>query len=433
MKIENSLNAFAEALKHIPGGVNSPARAFKGVKGDPIFIASASGSRITDIDKNEYIDYVGSWGPMILGHAHPDVTGALAEAVAKGTSYGAPTLIETEIARLIKKMMPSIELVRMVNSGTEATMSALRLARGYTQRDLVLKFEGCYHGHGDSFLIKAGSGALTLGVPDSPGITQGTAKDTLTAAYNDLSMVEELFSKYGDNIAAVILEPFTGNMGVIRPKPGFIKGIRELCDKYGSLLIFDEVMTGFRVARGGAQELLGIKPDITTLGKIIGGGMPVGAYGGRKDIMEKLAPLGPVYQAGTLSGNPIAMTAGLYTLKVLNETTNFYIELEKKSARLEAGLSQALKELNFPGIINRVGSMLTLFFTNAEKIESFHDVMNCDTERFAKFFKLLLERGIYLAPSQFEACFVSAAHTMEDIDFTIEKSKETLLILKQKQ
>lgn len=431
MNTQKSIQAFQQAVKHIPGGVNSPVRAFNSVGGDPIFIQSAKGSKITDIDNNEYIDYVGSWGPMILGHSHPDVVEALHQTAIKGTSFGAPTLMETEMAELICKMMPSIESVRMVNSGTEATMSALRLARGYTKRDLVIKFEGCYHGHGDSFLIKAGSGALTLGTPNSPGITKGTAQDTLTATYNDLNSVISLFTEYKDQIAAVILEPVTGNMGVVKPTNEFIQGLRTACTDHGALLVFDEVMTGFRVAKGGAQSLFSITPDLTTLGKIIGGGLPVGAYGGKKEIMDHLAPIGPVYQAGTLSGNPMAMAAGLTTLKLLNETLGFYNQLEEKAAFLTAGLQKNLDELNFPGVINRVGSMFTLFFTNEKEVNNFSDVMKCNTSLFAKYFKLSLENGIYTAPSQFEAGFVSIAHSKEDLQATIDNSFKALQLLKK--
>lgn len=426
MNTKKSIAAFKEAVKHIPGGVNSPVRAFNSVGGNPLFIQKAKGSKIIDIDNNEYIDYVGSWGPMILGHAHPDVVEALHRTAENGTSYGAPTLMETEMAELICEMMPSIQSVRMVNSGTEATMSALRLARGYTKRDLVIKFEGCYHGHGDSFLIKAGSGALTFGTPNSPGVTKGTASDTLTAKYNDLDSVLSLLEQYKNKVAAIILEPVTGNMGVIKPTDHFIKGLRKACTDHGTLLIFDEVMTGFRVAKGGAQELLGITPDLTTLGKIIGGGLPVGAYGGRKEIMDMLAPNGPVYQAGTLSGNPMAMAAGLTTLRLLNTTDGFYEKLEEKSAFLAAGLQKNLDELNFPGVINRVGAMFTLFFTKEKEVNTFSDVMKCDTKLFAKYFGLGLEGGIYSAPSQFEASFVSIAHTTEDLQKTIDKSREAL-------
>ena len=430
MTYQKSIEAFAEAQKHIPGGVNSPVRSFRSVGGNPPFIASAKGSRVTDIDGNEYIDYVGSWGPMILGHTHPAVVKAVQETVALGASFGAPTLLETEIAKLIKKMVSSIDSIRMVNSGTEATMSALRLARGYTNRDLVIKFEGCYHGHNDSFLIEAGSGALTFGVPNTPGVTKGTAHDTLTAKYNDLASVERLFEQNKGKIAAVILEPVTGNMGVIIPEKEFIEGIRKLCDENQTVLIFDEVMTGFRLAKGGAQEVLGITPDLTTFGKIIGGGLPVGAYGGKQEIMDMLAPKGPVYQAGTLSGNPLAMVAGLTTLRLLNETENFYEDLEKTSALFEEGLQNSLKELNFKGVINRMGSMLTLFFTEEESVKSLADVNKCDTNLFAQYFKISLDNGIYLAPSQYEAGFVSAAHTKEDIQKTVEASYSALKQIK---
>ncbi|MDP3434144.1 MAG: glutamate-1-semialdehyde 2,1-aminomutase, partial [Bacteroidota bacterium] len=425
-----SIAAFQEAQKHIPGGVNSPVRSFKSVDGDPLFIASAKGAKVFDIDGHEYIDYVGSWGPMILGHAHPDVIMAIQKTAAKGTSFGAPTLFETEMALQIKKMVPSIESVRMVNSGTEATMSALRLARGYTGRDKVVKFEGCYHGHNDSFLIKAGSGALTFGTPNSPGVTSGTAKDTLTARFNDLDSVKELFNQYAEQIAGVIIEPVTGNMGVVIPEPEFMQGVRDLCTKYGTVLIFDEVMTGFRLSKGGAQQILGITPDLTCFGKIIGGGLPVGAYGGKQEIMDKLAPKGPVYQAGTLSGNPLAMSAGLTTLKILDETDGFYEMLEEKSARLGDGIKKCLEDLNFPGVVNRVGSMFTLFFTDEAKVNSFADACRCNTATYTRFFKMSLESGIYLAPSQFEAGFRSAAHTSKKIDKTIEATYEALKALK---
>ncbi len=425
-----SIAAFAEAQKHIPGGVNSPVRSFKSVDGDPLFIASAKGAKVFDIDGHEYIDYVGSWGPMILGHAHPDVVMAIQKTVAKGASFGAPTLLETEMAQQIKKMVPSVDSVRMVNSGTEATMSALRLARGYTGRELVVKFEGCYHGHNDSFLIKAGSGALTLGTPNSPGVTSGTAKDTLIAAYNDLDSVKELFIRYPEQIAAVILEPVVGNMGVVIPQPGFLQGLRDLCTRYGSVLIFDEVMTGFRLSKGGAQVLYGITPDLSTFGKIIGGGLPVGAYGGKQEIMDMLAPKGPVYQAGTLSGNPLAMSAGLTTLRILDETDGFYEMLEEKSVRLEDGIKKCLADLSFPGVVNRVGSMFTLFFTENERVTSYAEACTSNTATYAKYFKMALEAGVYLAPSQFEAGFMSVAHTTKKIDKTIEATYDALKVLK---
>lgn len=430
MSIKKSIQAFAEAQKHIPGGVNSPVRSFKSVGGNPPFIQSAKGAKVTDIDGNEYIDYVGSWGPMILGHAHPDVVKAVQETVELGASFGAPTLLETEMAEQVKNMMPSIEKVRMVNSGTEATMSALRLARGYTGRNLVIKFEGCYHGHNDSFLIEAGSGALTFGVPNTPGVTQGTANDTLTAKYNDIESVEKLFDKYRNDIAAVILEPITGNMGVILPQIEFIQGIRNLCTENSTLLIFDEVMTGFRVAQGGAQEILNIVPDLTTLGKIIGGGLPVGAYGGKAEIMDYLAPAGPVYQAGTLSGNPLAMVAGLTTLKKIDADPDFYKKLDEKGKFLEEGLLHNLKEINVSGVVQRVGSMFTLFFTQADKVSSLDDVNNCDLSYFSEYFNLSLHGGIYMAPSQYEAGFISQAHSREDLQKTIEGSCNAMKQLK---
>jgi glutamate-1-semialdehyde 2,1-aminomutase len=410
MNFNKSKTAFQEAQKHIPGGVNSPVRSFGSVGGNPPFIAKAAGSKITDIDGNEYIDYVGSWGPMILGHAHPAVVEAIQKTAALGASFGAPTELETEMAQLIKKLVPSIDMVRMVNSGTEATMSALRLARGYTGRNLVVKFEGCYHGHNDSFLIQAGSGALTFGTPNTPGVTEGTARDTLSAQFNDLSSVEQLFDKHKNEIAAVILEPITGNMGVIVPERKFIEGLRKLCDENKTVLIFDEVMTGFRLGKGGAQELLGITPDLTTFGKIIGGGLPVGAYGGKKEIMDLLAPKGPVYQAGTLSGNPLAMAAGITTLRQLDETPEFYEKLEKSSALLEEGLQNNLKELQFNGVINRVGSMFTLFFTKENGVNSFADVKKCDTVLCCRIFQDVPGKrhlfGAFAVRSRF--CFGSA-------------------------
>jgi glutamate-1-semialdehyde 2,1-aminomutase len=430
MKYEKSITAFKEAQNHIPGGVNSPVRSFRSVGGNPLFIAKASGSKVSDIDGNEYIDYVGSWGPMILGHAHPAVVKAIQETAALGASFGAPTLLETEMAGLIKELVPSIDKVRMVNSGTEATMSALRLARGYTGRDLVIKFEGCYHGHNDSFLIAAGSGAMTYGIPDTPGVTKGTARDTLTAKFNDLASVEQLFEKHKNEIAAVIVEPVTGNMGVIAPEKEFIQGIRKLCTENKTILIFDEVMTGFRLAIGGAQEILGVVPDLTTFGKIIGGGLPVGAYGGKLEIMDQLAPQGPVYQAGTLSGNPLAMVAGLTTLRLLKNTENFYQLLEEKAALLEKGLRNNLKDLGFNAVINRVGSMFTMFFTGEESVKSYIDVTKCDTKLFSAYFKMSLDSGIYLAPSQYEAGFVSAAHSNEDIEKTVKASYMALKKLK---
>ncbi len=426
MNHNNSIQEFQRAKNSIPGGVNSPARAFRSVGGNPVFIAKAKGSRMWDIDGNEYIDYVSSWGPMIVGHADERVIAAITDAAQRGTSYGAPTVGETNMAEMIKKMKPSMDIVRMVNSGTEATMSALRLARGYTGRNKFIKFEGCYHGHADSFLIKAGSGALTLGLPDSPGVTNGTAQDTLTARYNDLEGVAELFENFGNDIAAVILEPVVGNMGVVIPDKEFLEGLRGLTQKYGALLIFDEVMTGFRLAKGGAQEYFGITPDLTCLGKIIGGGLPVGAYGGPKEIMEHLAPAGPVYQAGTLSGNPLAMAAGLATLKIIDETPGFHANLEEKSARLEKGLKENLKQTGHKGVVNRAGSMITLFFTEKVQIKSFDDASTSDTEKFGKYFRAMLGQGIYLPPSQFEAAFIPGCITDEEIEKTIQASLQAL-------
>ncbi|MFM2290616.1 MAG: hypothetical protein RIS29_429 [Bacteroidota bacterium] len=426
MNIEKSKIAFKSACEIIPGGVNSPVRAFKSVGGQPVLIKKASGSRTTDIDDNEYIDFIGSWGPMILGHAYPPIVEAIQQAATLGTSYGAPTLLETEMAELIVSMMPSVEMVRMVNSGTEATMSAIRLARGITGRQKILKFAGCYHGHGDSFLIKAGSGALTLGLPDSPGVTESTARDTLTANYNDLESVEKLFAQYANEIAAVIVEPVAANMGVVLPKKGFLEGLRKLTEENGALLIFDEVITGFRLAPGGAQEYFGVMPDITTMGKIIGGGLPVGAYGGKKEIMLQLAPAGPIYQAGTLSGNPLAMAAGIVMLKTLKENPTIYTKLTRHAEMLENGLKEGLEKAGIKGVVNRVGSLLTLFFTENESVASFEDVMTSDKDRYAKFFRLSLEAGIYLAPSQFEAAFISNAHTDEDIQATITAAQEAM-------
>lgn len=431
MNIEKSKKEFARAQEVIPGGVNSPVRAFKSVKGSPLFIKKAKGSKIEDIDGNTFIDFVGSWGPMILGHAPDMIIDAITDAAQRGTSYGAPTIIESEMAELICKMVPSVEKVRMVNSGTEATMSAIRLARGYTKREKIVKFAGCYHGHGDSFLIKAGSGAITLGLPDSPGVTKSIAVDTLTAEYNDLESVERLFGEYKDQIAAIIVEPVAGNMGVVVPQKGFLQGLRDITKKYGALLIFDEVITGFRLAKGGAQEYYGVMPDLTTLGKIIGGGLPVGAYGGRKDIMDMLAPLGPVYQAGTLSGNPLAMAAGLVTLKYFDSHPDFYKNLEKNAAKVEAGFKSNLREAGIKGVVNRVGSMMTLFFNDKEKLESFDEVMTSDRERYAEFFHLSLESGIYLAPSQFEAMFINASHSDEDLDNLLKANLKALLTLKK--
>lgn len=430
MQNSKSIKAFERAQKSIPGGVNSPVRAFKSVGLNPVFIEKAKGTEIQDIDGNKYIDFVASWGPLIFGHAHEEILSAIQEAAKKGTSYGAPTEYETQMAELIVEMIPSVEKVRMVNSGTEATMSAIRLARGYTKREKIVKFIGNYHGHGDSFLIKAGSGAITLGLPDSPGVTKGNAQDTLLAGYNDLESVENLFHEQGEDIAAVIVEPVAGNMGVVIPEKGFLEGLRDITSKNGALLIFDEVITGFRLAKGGAQEYFGVLPDLTTLGKIIGGGLPVGAYGGKKEIMDMLAPVGPVYQAGTLSGNPLAMAAGIAMLKLILETPDFYAELERKAAKLEAGVMKNLKSIGVEGVINRVGSMMTLFFTKEEKITSFDEAMKSNTDRYAAYFKNSLENGIYIAPSQFECLFVSYAHSDEDIDAIIDANREALIKIK---
>jgi glutamate-1-semialdehyde 2,1-aminomutase len=426
MNTQNSKTQFERACQVIPGGVNSPVRAFKSVGGNPLLISSAKGSKVTDIDGNSYIDFVSSWGPMILGHAHPTIVSTIQKAAELGTSYGAPTIQETEMAELICSMVPSIEMVRLVNSGTEATMSAIRLARAFTNRSKIIKFEGCYHGHADFFLIKAGSGAMTLGIPDSPGVPESIAKDTLTAEYNNLASVEALIAQLGNEIAAIIVEPVAGNMGVVPPNEGFLQGLRDIATKNGSLLVFDEVITGFRLAKGGAQEYYGVLPDLTTLGKIIGGGLPVGAYGGRKEIMQMLAPMGPVYQAGTLSGNPLAMASGLAMLKIINETPDFHKLLDQKAEKFEKGLLENLKAAGIPGIVNRVGSLVTLFFTESPQITSFTEVMTSDRDRYGKYFKLALEAGIYLAPSQFEAAFISAAHSDSDIEITLQSSLEAM-------
>ncbi|MBI9033442.1 MAG: glutamate-1-semialdehyde 2,1-aminomutase, partial [Bacteroidales bacterium] len=396
MERHKSFTEFEQAKKYIPGGVNSPVRAFKSVGTHPVVFEKAKGSKVWDIDGNKYIDYVSSWGPLILGHADDRILKAINQAAINGTSFGAPTIVETQMAKLICEMMPSIDKVRMVNSGTEATMSALRLARGYTKRDLVVKFSGCYHGHADSFLIKAGSGAITLGLPDSPGVTAATAKDTLTAEYNNLDSVVELFKSKGKEIAAIIVEPVAGNMGVIPPVPGFLEGLRKLADENGSVLIFDEVITGFRLAKGGAQEYYNVMPDLTTLGKIIGGGLPVGAYGGKKEIMDLLAPDGPVYQAGTLSGNPLAMAAGITMLKILNETPDFYQEQERKAARMEAGLRSNAEKAGVKIVINRVGSMMTMFFNENGQVKGFDQAMQSNTEMFASYYRDAINNGVYL-------------------------------------
>ncbi|HTP63973.1 MAG TPA: glutamate-1-semialdehyde 2,1-aminomutase [Geobacteraceae bacterium] len=427
MNSNRSTQLFHDAQKYIPGGVNSPVRAFRSVGADPLFIRKASGSRIYDADDNEFIDYVGSWGPMILGHCHPAVAAAVKSAVDNGSSFGAPTELEVTLAGMVVDAVPSVEMVRMVSSGTEATMSAIRLARGFTGRDKILKFSGCYHGHADSLLVKAGSGAATFGVPDSPGVPGDFAKHTLTAEYNDLDSVKALLHENKGAVACIIVEPIAGNMGTVPPAEGFLEGLRSLCTDEGIVLIFDEVMTGFRVAYGGAQELYGVTPDMTTLGKIIGGGLPVGAFGGKREIMEILSPAGGVYQAGTLSGNPLAMTAGIETLKLLRRD-GFYRELEEKSARLSTGIAEAAKGAGIPIYSTRVGSMFCAFFSSNE-VRDWRSASACDTKAFARYFLAMLEQGIYLAPSQFETAFVSIAHSGEDIEKTIAAARKALKAL----
>lgn len=417
MGYENSIAAFTEAKKLMPGGVNSPVRAFKSVNMDPIFMASGSGATITDIDGNTYIDYVLSWGPLILGHSHPDVVKAIQEVAVSGTSFGAPTLLENELAKLVMERVPSIEMVRMVSSGTEATMSALRVARGYTGRNKILKFEGCYHGHADSLLIKAGSGVATLGLPDSPGVPASVAANTITVPYNDLESVRMAFKEFGDDIAAVIVEPVAGNMGVVPPKDGFLQELRNLTTEFGTILIFDEVMTGFRVGYNCAQGHFGVTPDMTCLGKVIGGGLPVGAFGGKREIMQQVAPSGSIYQAGTLSGNPLAMTAGYETLSRLTEET--YETFVQRGDQLEAGFRAAAEKYNIPHTVNRAGSMIGFFFTN-EDVVDFDSAKTSDTELFADYYRLMAEEGIFLPPSQFEGMFLSAAHTEAHIAKTVE-------------
>ncbi|MCC3145465.1 glutamate-1-semialdehyde 2,1-aminomutase [Halanaerobium sp. Z-7514] len=430
LTMKKSKHAFKKAKKFIPGGVNSPARAFSAVDMEPIFIERGEGAYLYDIDGNKYLDYVNSWGPMILGYNPPEVKEKLSLQLEKGTSFGAPTEIETEIAELITDFYPAVDKVRMVNSGTEATMSAIRLARGFTNRDKIIKLEGCYHGHGDSLLVDAGSGIATLGIKGSPGVTKNTALETIVVPYNDRLSIKKVFEKFSDQIAAVILEPITGNMGVIDPGKDYLDFLREITRENGSLLIFDEVMTGFRIARGGAQELYDIKPDLSAFGKIIGGGMPVGAYAGKKEIMDYVAPDGPVYQAGTLSGNPMAMQAGLATLKELKDK-KVYAELESKGAKLEAGIKNNIEKLQFPAVFHRVGSMFTLFFSELE-VKNYQDVKNCDLELFAAYFKEMINSGIYMPPSQFEANFISRAISEQDIETTIDKNYEVLKHLKSK-
>ncbi len=413
-----SHDLFQAAQKHIPGGVNSPVRAFRGVGGDPIFFKRGEGAYLIDEDDNRYIDYVASWGPAILGHAHPKVLAAVEAALKNGLSFGAPTALETEMADRVCEIVPSIELIRMVSSGTEATMSAIRLARGFTNRDKIVKFEGCYHGHSDSLLVKAGSGALTLGVPTSPGVPVALAEHTITLDYNDLDQVRDTFAKVGGQIACIIVEPVAGNMNCIPPKAGFLEGLREVCDQYGTVLIFDEVMTGFRVALGGAQAYYNVKPDLTTLGKVIGGGMPVGAFGGRRDIMSQISPLGPIYQAGTLSGNPIAMAAGLANLEEISKP-GFYENLNAMTEKLVHGFVTRARAFDIPMTSNVVGGMFGLFFSAEKKVENYQQATQCDVERFKKFFHAMLDEGVYLAPSAYEAGFVSSAHTDRDIKNTL--------------
>ena len=428
MIYQRSSQLFVEAEKVIPGGVNSPVRAFKGVGGTPIFAKSAKGAYLYDEDDNRLIDYINSWGPMILGHAYPPVVEAVIEKAQKGTSFGMPTELETKIAQLAISMVPNIDKIRFVNSGTEACMSAIRLARGYTKRDKIIKFSGCYHGHSDSFLIAAGSGLSTFGVPNSPGVTQGTAKDTLLANYNDIENVKALFEANSDEIAAVIIEPVAGNMGCVPPKTGFLQSLRELCDTNGTLLIFDEVMTGFRLAKGGAQELYNVNADIVCFGKVIGGGLPVGAFAARNEIMNYLAPLGPVYQAGTLSGNPLAMAAGLAMLKALKADAEIFTRLEEKTAYLHKGIDNVLKKNNIVFTINRVGSMISVHF-DAHPVVDFQTAKNGDNETFKKFFHGLLHEGVYIAPSAYETWFITDALTYEDLDFTIKAIDKVSKIL----
>ncbi|WP_110111513.1 glutamate-1-semialdehyde 2,1-aminomutase [Bacillus sp. CGMCC 1.16541] len=425
---EKSKAAFLEAKQLMPGGVNSPVRAFKSVNMDPIFMSHGKGAKIYDIDGNEYIDYVLSWGPLIHGHSNDRVVEAVKKVTESGTSFGAPTLIENELAKLVIERVPSIEVVRMVSSGTEATMSALRLARGYTGRNKILKFEGCYHGHGDSLLIKAGSGVATLGLPDSPGVPEGIAKNTITVPYNDLESIRYAFEQFGEDIAGVIVEPVAGNMGVVPPLPGFLEGLREITNQYGSLLIFDEVMTGFRVDYNCAQGYFNVTPDLTCLGKVIGGGLPVGAYGGKAEIMEQIAPSGPIYQAGTLSGNPLAMTAGYETLSQL--TPQSYEEFARKADRLQEGLHEAAEKYDIPHTINRAGSMIGFFFTN-EQVVNYEKAKTSNLDYFSAFYREMANQGVFLPPSQFEGLFLSTAHTDQDIEQTIEAAEKAFASLRK--
>lgn len=424
----DSNTLFKEAQKTIPGGVNSPVRAFRAVGGTPVFFERAKGAYLYDVAGKEYIDYVLSWGPMILGHAHPEVLNAVSSTIQDGLSFGAPTALESEVAEEICRLVPSMDMVRMVSSGTEATMSALRLARGYTGRDKIIKFEGCYHGHSDSLLVKAGSGALTFGVPSSPGVPASVAEHTLTLPYNDLEAIDETFRELGEQIACVIVEPVAGNMNCIPPQPGFLEKLRSVCTAHQSILIFDEVMTGFRVSLGGAQAAYAVQPDITCLGKVVGGGMPVGAFGGKREIMEQLSPLGPVYQAGTLSGNPVAMAAGLTTLKLI-QSEDFYSKLEAKVTKLTSGIQTAANEAGIPLTTNQAGSMFGVFFSEEEQVSNYEQVMECNGERFNQFFHKMLELGVYLAPASYEAAFMSAAHTDKDLDDTIEKARTAISLL----
>lgn len=426
--MSRSSQLFTAAQKHIPGGVNSPVRAFKGVGGDPVFFSKAKGSYVYDEDNNQYIDYVGSWGPMIVGHAHDDVLKSVQETMQKGLSFGAPTELETKMADKVCELVPSMDMVRMVSSGTEATMSALRLARGYTGRDKIVKFEGCYHGHSDSLLVKAGSGALTLGIPTSPGVPAALAELTVTLSYNNIDEVRKTFKEIGEQIACIIVEPVAGNMNCIPPVPGFLEGLREVCDEYSSVLILDEVMTGFRVSLGGAQGFYNIKPDLTTLGKVIGGGMPVGAFGGKREIMEHIAPLGPVYQAGTLSGNPVAMAAGLTTLNIISQD-GFYESLTKQTEKLVKGLEERAAKSNIPLTTNQAGAMFGFFFTEEKNITTFEQVSACDVERFKKFYHGMLKEGVYLAPSSYETGFVSSAHSDDDIEKTLDAAEKVFSTL----
>ncbi|MBQ0755442.1 MAG: glutamate-1-semialdehyde 2,1-aminomutase [Gammaproteobacteria bacterium] len=425
---KTSSKLFKQAQTHIPGGVNSPVRAFRGVGGDPLFIHRGEGPYLFDEDDNRYIDYIGSWGPLILGHCDSDVIDAVQKTIVNGLSFGAPTAIEVDMANKVCELVPSMDMVRMVSSGTEATMSAIRLARGYTGRDKIIKFEGCYHGHADGLLVKAGSGALTLGVPSSPGVPASVAEHTITLDYNNAAQVEQTFADIGEQIACIIVEPVAGNMNCIPPVSGFLETLRKCCDEHGAVLIFDEVMTGFRVALGGAQSVYGVRPDLTTLGKIIGGGMPVGAFGGKKEIMEKLAPLGPVYQAGTLSGNPVAMAAGLATLNKIS-AEGFYDTLASRTTKLVEGLEAIARESGIAFTTNQVGAMFGLFFTDQTQVKSFEQVMKCDSEKFNRFFHAMLDRGVYLAPSAFEAGFVSIAHTDEVIEETLKAAHQAFSVI----